>query len=101
MDFTQELAHFFEAPPEKTKGKAPAGVCPNCWGYQEWDDRIREMREDRQIDVNNGLKHYAFIKEFVVEQVDGIRLRPIEEHSRECPSCKTVYVSRDHNLSHD
>ncbi len=47
------LIQFFKKPQDKTKGQVPEGLCPNCWGSQEYDSVIRKMYFDKQIDVNN------------------------------------------------
>jgi len=41
------------------------------------------------VDVNNGEERYAFIQDFVVNHVDGIRLRD-DDQGRTCPRCGKV-----------
>jgi hypothetical protein len=80
------LIGFFRQPASKTKGKVPEGLCPNCWGEQEYDSRFRTMYEDKQIDVNNHQANYAFIQDFVVNRMNGILL--VKEKDRTaCPVC--------------
>jgi hypothetical protein len=38
--------------------------------------------------VNNGLERHAFIQEFVVNHIDGIRLRD-DDKGWVCPKCGT------------
>ncbi|MDX2443130.1 MAG: hypothetical protein QNK30_04965 [Bacteroidales bacterium] len=81
------LIRFFAQSGKETKGKAPEGVCPNCWGEQEYDNKIRAMYVDKQIDVSNYKANYAFIQDFVINQIDGITL--VKSKNRlECPNCK-------------
>jgi hypothetical protein len=84
----ERLIKFFKAPANETKGKVPEGLCPSCWGYQEYDDTIRELYDDKQIDVNNHAANYAFIQEFMVTNLNGIKLIK-GNNSFECPTCKT------------
>ena len=72
--------------------EVPEGVCPNCWGDQEYDGIIREKFKDQQIAVNNhdSTAQYAFIQEFVVTHLNGIKLKS-GVHGLECPTCKIVY----------
>jgi len=86
----EKLINFFKKPVEETKGKTPEGFCPNCWGEQEYDNKIREMHVDKQIDVNNNKAHYAFIQDFVVNEIDGIHLKK-EITGLVCPTCKMKY----------
>ena len=54
----------------------------------EYDGEIRQIARDRQIDVNNGVERYAFIQDFVVTHIDGIRLRN-DDRGYVCPKCGT------------
>ena len=83
----ETLINFFKKPANETKGKTPEGMCPNCWGSQEFDGIIREMYEDKQIDVNNHKANHAFIQDFVVNRINGIQLKK-GNNSLECPTCK-------------
>lgn len=87
MKMIEKIISFFKKPKEETEGNTPDGMCPNCWGKQEYDDQIREMYKDKQIDVNNHAVNYAFIQKFMVTHLDGIRLKK-GKNSLECPTCK-------------
>ena len=86
----EALIKFFKKPKEETKNIPPDGLCPNCWGEQEYDNQIREMLKDKQIDVNNHAANYAFIQEFMITNLNGIKLKK-GNNSLECPTCKVVY----------
>lgn len=83
----ETLIKYFSKTKEENGNKAPEGYCPNCWGKQEYDNQVREMYVDKQIDVNNGEANYAFIQKFVVKHLDGIHLKK-GNNSMECPTCK-------------
>jgi len=83
----ETLIQFFRKSKEETVSEAPDGLCPNCWGEQEYDKVIREMHYDKQIDVNNHTAHHTFIQKFVVNKVDGIKLDKTME-GYVCPTCK-------------
>lgn len=85
----ETLVAFFKGSSSDTKGKTPEGICPNCWGAQEYDNVIRELYDDKQIDVNNHSANYAFIQDFVVNRVDGIQLKK-GNNGLECKSCHAV-----------
>lgn len=89
MDFIESLSSFFIRSKDDTFNQAPSGTCPVCWGESEYDGEIRQLYKDKQIDVNNHQAHHAFIKDFVVNHVDGIRLRKME-NGYQCPKCKRV-----------
>ena len=88
MDIIKSLTNLLQKRKTFAPDDTPDGYCPNCWGIQEWDGKIRKMYEDKQIDVNNHEANYAFIQEFVVNQIDGIRLKGA---IHKCPNCLTNY----------
>lgn len=88
----ETLINFFKKPATETKNQTPEGMCPNCWGSQEFDGIIREMYVDKQIDVNNHKANHAFIQDFVVNKINGIQLKK-GNNSMECPSCRVKFPS--------
>ena len=87
MNFIKKI---FKKKAQDTFTKAPEGICPNCWGDQEYGNIIREKFKDTQIDVNNGEAKYAFIQDFIVTQLSGIKLKSSVKGSQ-CPSCKITF----------
>ncbi len=85
MDFIENLLEYFKKPKEETEKQAPDGVCAVCWGYQEYDHKIRKLFEDDQIDVINHKKKYTFMRQFVKDHINGIRLKKGED--KVCPTC--------------
>lgn len=85
MDIIENIVSFFKKPPEAIEGKAPEGLCPVCWGYQEYDKKIRKLYRDKQIDVNNHKDSYLLIQDFVIQHIDGISLK--EGETILCPVC--------------
>ncbi|MBX2797948.1 MAG: hypothetical protein KTR31_09775 [Myxococcales bacterium] len=90
MNLIDILTAFFGRSAEQTQDEVPDGLCPNCWGHDEYDGQIRQRMKDRQINVNNGQERYAFIRDFAVTHVDGIRLRNHDSRNH-CPTCKANY----------
>lgn len=86
----ERLIAFFKKPASESQEEVPEGYCPNCWGEQEYDNIVRELYKDKQIDVNNHKANYAFIQDFVVTRIDGIHLKK-GENSLDCPTCKVKY----------
>ncbi|MCO4745190.1 MAG: hypothetical protein KC912_10415 [Proteobacteria bacterium] len=83
----ETLTNFFGKTPAETEGSTPEGLCANCWGHYEYDGKIRSVARDRQIDVNHHLERRAFIEDFVVTHVDGIRLKNDGLSRQLCPQC--------------
>ncbi len=90
MGIISSLISFFKRPKSETEDQTPEGFCPNCWGRQEYDNQIRELYKDKQVDVNNHQANYAFIQDFMVTHLDGIHLKR-GNTGMECPTCKVNY----------
>lgn len=84
MDLAQSILNFFSK--KDNHQQAPEGVCPNCWGKQEYGGKVVEAMKDKQLDVKNHQANHAFIKQFVVQHVDGIKLTK-DEKGEVCPVC--------------
>lgn len=93
MDIIKGIVAFFQKPEEETAGTAPEGMCPMCWGYQEYDGKIRELFWDKQIDVNNHKSSYTFIRDFVKEYIEGYHIKDGIVHV--CPDCKELEEGKD------
>lgn len=87
MDFLETLSEFYSQPQNETQNQTPVGACPNCWGTQEYDGKVRELFKDHQIDVNNKISRHSFIQNFVITHLKGIRLKK-GNNGLECPTCK-------------
>ena len=53
MDFINALVNFFKKKHQNKQRVRPEGMFPICWGYDEYDGKIRKIYKDRQVDVNN------------------------------------------------
>lgn len=73
-----------------THSKAPYGVCPNCWGHQEYEGKLYELMKLNNVDANNIDEKQAFIQKFVTNQMDGIILQKNSEHLV-CVNCDSEF----------
>lgn len=51
MDLFEHIVAHIKKDEEEVKGCTPEGLCPVCWGYQEYDQKVRKLFKDDQIDV--------------------------------------------------
>ena len=84
------LISFFKRSKEETNNEVPEGLCPNCWGKQEYNNQVRELYRDKQIDINNHEANHSFIQDFAVKHLSGIHLIK-EDKGYLCPTCKVKY----------
>lgn len=85
MDLVKSILVFIQKPESETKNTSPNGLCPVCWGYGEYDGKLRNYLKDRQIDVNNKKSKYMLVEQFVKEHLEGFRIKEASVSS--CPTC--------------
>lgn len=90
MNLIQLISDYVKEKAAGPEPIAPRGLCPNCWGNQEYNNLKKELVEDVQKSVNNNEKQHAFIQAFVVKHVTGIALKNSPKGAQ-CPTCKSVY----------
>ena len=94
MSLVESLKRFFK---DKDKGDkttvAPEGVCPNCWGKQEWEGEFYKQIKARNITPESNT-YNSFINE-VASKLDEIKLK---EDTYECTTCNVKY-KHDHQIS--
>ena len=88
MDLVKKIVEFFKKPEQETVNECPEGVCSLCWGYQEYDGKIRQLYKDKQIDVNNHEDSYMLIQKFVKENMEGYQIKDGIIHV--CPDCSEM-----------
>ena len=71
---------------EKT-GSAPEGICPNCWGKQEWEGEFYKFAKGNKNDARDET-YNNFINKIVESNVTGIA---INENTLTCETCSVKY----------
>ena len=88
MSLLQSIKKYFTAKNEgNTVEKAPVGICPNCWGKEEWDGEFYKLKKGNKL-VGNDQTYNNFIKKVVESNVTGI---VINRDNYECETCKISY----------
>ena len=91
MNLVESLKRFFKAKAaNKDTVVAPEGICPNCWGRQEWEGEFYKHIKARNITPESNT-YDNFINE-VATKLDKITLN---EDTYECTTCKVKY-DHDH-----
>ncbi|TXE10741.1 hypothetical protein ES711_02200 [Gelidibacter salicanalis] len=88
MTIINNILAFFKKPQSETKDEAPEGVCALCWGFQEYDGKLRKLFKDKQVDVNNHKDSFMLVQRFVREHVDGYHIKEGLVHV--CPNCSAL-----------
>jgi DNA-directed RNA polymerase subunit M/transcription elongation factor TFIIS len=92
MSYIHRLFSFFKKKPKEDKNSDPQETCSFCWGYQEYDEKIRLMPKEKQIDVKNHKDKYVKVGKFMVEHVDGFKNKKrIVERCSKCGGKRIRY----------
>ena len=88
MSIIQNIKNYFTAKSEgNITEKAPEGICPNCWGKQEWEGDFYTLNKGDKL-VGNDQTYNNFINKIVESNVNGIT---INEDTYTCETCKTNF----------
>lgn len=83
--FEKVKKYFVSKENNEQTANAPEGVCPNCWGRQEWDGEFYKKIKANNITPNHST-YDSFVHK-VVEKLDKITLK---KDTFECETCKTA-----------
>lgn len=87
MSLLENVKEFFNKKRNHEKtSDAPEGVCPNCWGKQEWEGEYYAFMKG-QNDNPSKETYNNFIAD-VVRKLDKIT---IHKNTYTCETCKVKY----------
>lgn len=85
MTVIQNIKNYFTSKSEgDTSRSSPEGICPNCWGKQEWEGEFYTLNKGNKL-VGNDQTYNHFINKIVESNISGIL---INEDTYECETCK-------------
>lgn len=83
IDFLKKEASF----PEKN---VPEGLCPNCWGRQEYGGKFYEAVRNYKTDINSTDPKVGWIQEYANKHLLNIQLQKKNDYLV-CQNCKLTY----------
>lgn len=90
MNLLSSLLAYLRENQEKPDKEAPEGLCPNCWGRQEYGGNFYEAVKNHGLDVNTKQPEVGWIKDYAEKHLKGIRLETSDD-SVACSKCKISY----------
>ncbi|WP_397363064.1 hypothetical protein [Olleya sp. R77988] len=91
MNILKSITEYFKKKENnEPTGIAPEGICPNCWGKQEWEGEFYRLKkgttkQKRDETYNN------FINKIVETNIDGI---VINKETLVCETCQVSYKNK-------
>ena len=93
MSLIENIKNYFRA---KSAGletaSSPEGVCPNCWGKQEWDGEFYKNIKAKNITPESNT-YTSFIHE-IANKLDKITLK---KDTYTCETCNVNYKDKKNN----
>ncbi|MFT5860728.1 MAG: hypothetical protein ACI865_002842 [Flavobacteriaceae bacterium] len=69
-EIVQNIKNYFSKKERnEVSGNAPDGMCPTCWGYEEWDNQYYKIMRDKHI-TPGGDRYDSFISKIVDKHVN-------------------------------
>lgn len=91
MGLIENIKDYFSKKASKAAtGDAPKGICPNCWGAQEWDGEYYKFMKGQNQNPDKET-YDNFIKK-VARMLDEIT---INKNNYTCETCKMNYKEVD------
>ena len=81
-------SYFLKKSNKEETAKSPEGVCPNCWGSQDWEGEYYKKIKANNITPESNT-YTSFVNE-VAQKLDKITLK---DDTYECETCKMSYKS--------
>ena len=69
---------------------APEGLCPNCWGQQEYGGQFFKVMKNHTVDINTDEPEIGWITDYAAKHLQGIKLE-LKDEGLVCPTCKNVF----------
>jgi hypothetical protein len=87
MSLIENIKSYFKKKTNNQEaGAAPEGVCPNCWGKQDWDGEHYTFMKGQNSNPSNDT-YTNFVKD-VARKLDKI---VVNKDNYVCETCKVHY----------
>jgi hypothetical protein len=90
MDLVQSLLNLLRKGQKETKEDVPEGLCPNCWGRQEYGGKFFEASKNYDSDINSKNPKLGWIQEYANKHLLDIQLKKKDDQLI-CNKCKVNY----------
>ena len=90
MNIIENIKSYFKKKSNnEPTGSAPEGVCPNCWGKQEWEGDFYALMKGNKLSPKDDT-YNNFINKVVESNITGVK---ISADTYKCTSCKLNFSS--------
>lgn len=87
MNILESVKQYFgKKIKNETDVKTPEGICPNCWGKQEWDGQFY-----KKIVANNITPEHNEYNSFIHEVSSKLDKITLKKDTYSCETCQVSY----------
>ena len=98
MELADSILRFLKIKDNKNAASAPEGICPNCWGREEYGGHFYKRIQQENLDVNSSESNVGWVQAYANKHFKDIALqRTGNGEELVCEKCK---VSFQHNDDH-
>ncbi len=90
MNVFNKFLIFLKSKQESISSSTPEGLCPNCWGRQEYGNKFYKAMKTYDIDINTNDVQVGWIQDYFNKNLRGITLES-KEDGLVCGNCKIKY----------
>ena len=90
MSLADNILKFLSKSKKETD-KAPEGICPNCWGKQEYGGKFYTAVKNHGLNINQADDERGWIQDYADKYLLGISLTKHDGYNM-CSKCKLKYV---------
>ena len=96
MDIVKSLINFLKKKDTSEATEAPEGMCPNCWGREEYGGHFYERVEQENLNVNSKDSNVGWVAAYANKNLSGIALKRKGNGAEMiCEACKTSFQHKD------
>lgn len=96
MNLVQSLLNFLRKKDTPKEMPAPEGLCPNCWGREEYGGHFYERVKQENLNIRSKESNVGWINAYANKHIAGIALqRTGNGEELVCAKCKISYLHSD------
>ncbi len=95
MNILESLLSFLKKDQSTEESSAPEGLCPNCWGREEYGGQFYERVKQENLDINSKESNVGWVSAYANKHLMGIALqRGNDGKELVCQKCKTSFAAK-------
>jgi len=98
MDLVKSLLNFLRKKGTPEAQATPEGICPNCWGRDEYAGHFYERVKQENLNINSSDSNVGWVSAYANKHLAGIALT--RKGNGEELICETCQVSFQHSDEH-